>query len=149
MSQSVTEQMTVQSSRLQHFPISFFAIVMGMSGFTIAWKVAGKNIIPQIELVAAVFTSIFMLVITGLYLLKIFRYPKDVMHEISHPIRLNFFPAFSISLLLLSIVWNEYPSVSFSLWSVGAVVQLSLTLYVMSSWIHHTHYTLTHFLLLL
>ena len=30
----------LQTNRLEHLPISFFAIVMGLSGLTIAWQTA-------------------------------------------------------------------------------------------------------------
>jgi tellurite resistance protein len=133
-----------ENERLRHFPISFFAIVMGLSGLTIAWKAAGGSIGNYVSLILAGFTSLVMLVITVFYALKILRHSDDVKHELKHPIRINFFPAFSISLLLLSVVWRDFPTVSFTLWGIGAVVQLTLTLYVMSSWIHHTHYSLAH-----
>ena len=34
--------------------------------------------------------------------------------------------------------------VATTLWGIGSALQIALTLYVMSSWIHHTHYTLSH-----
>jgi tellurite resistance protein len=133
-----------KQSRLLHFPISFFAMVMGLSGLTIAWKAVGQTILPSVFMVLALLTSLVMVIVTGLYLLKLLRYTQAVMQEFRHPIRLNFFPAFSIGLLLLSIVWNHYPQLSLVLWGAGSIVQFGLTLYVMSSWIHHTHYNLSH-----
>ncbi|MFB0975797.1 MAG: hypothetical protein QMB71_06820 [Tolumonas sp.] len=47
-------------------------------------------------------------------------------------------------LLLLSVVWHKFESLSYGLWGIGAIVQLSLTLLVMHSWIHHDHYRLEH-----
>lgn len=135
---------TEEQGKLCHFPISFFAVILGLSGLTLAWRSAGGSIIPQASFWLGIFTSIAMVSVTGVYLLKIIRHPKAVMAETRHPIRLNFFPAFSISLLLLAVVWQDYHSVSHTLWMVGASVQLMLTIYVISSWIHHTHYVLTH-----
>jgi tellurite resistance protein len=133
-----------QESRLTHFPVSFFSMIMGLSGLAIAWKVTGSEISSIIPMILALFSSLVMFVVTLVYLVKIFRHPDAVIHELKHPIRLNFFPAFSISLLLLSVVWGDHVQLSFSLWAVGTVFQFGLTLYVMSSWIHHTHYTLSH-----
>ncbi|GLO61329.1 transporter [Vibrio sp. MACH09] len=135
---------TEEQGKLCHFPISFFAVILGLSGLTLAWRSAGGSIIPQASFWLGIFTSIAMVSVTGVYLLKIIRHPKAVMAETRHPIRLNFFPAFSISLLLLAVVWQDYHSVSHTLWMVGASVQLMLTIYVISSWIHHNHYVLTH-----
>ncbi len=135
---------SMNQPRLVHFPNSFFAVVMGLSGLTLAWKSAGQQVIPNAYLLLGGLTSLVMLAITFVYLLKIIKHPQAVMNESRHPIRLNFFPAFSISLLLLSVVWEHFPTLSHCLWGIGAVVQLSLTLYVMSSWIHHTHYTIAH-----
>lgn len=133
-----------EQSRLLHFPVSFFSIVMGLSGVTLAWKAAGQPTPAVIPFMLMLFTSLVMVVITSFYAVKLLRYPSAVMDELRHPVRLNFFPAFSISLLLLSVAWQDYAQISFGLWLCGAVIQFCLTLYVMSSWIHHSHYTLSH-----
>ncbi|WCE28664.1 SLAC1 anion channel family protein [Vibrio sp. SCSIO 43137] len=142
-SETVSEQQNAVE-KLVHFPISFFAVVMGLSGLTLAWRAAGSDILPTASFWLGLFTSLVMLAVTILYTIKIVRYPEAVIAESRHPIRLNFFPAFSISLLLLAVVWQDYHSLSHTLWIVGAAVQICLTVYVISSWIHHTHYTLSH-----
>ncbi|PFG58014.1 tellurite resistance protein [Vibrio sp. ES.051] len=131
-------------SRLIHFPISMFSIVMGLSGFSIAWQKALGMSLPVVTAFTSVLASIVMLLVSSLYLLKLFRYPNAVIAETKHPIKINFFAAFSISLLLLSVVWHRFESLSYCLWGIGALVQLSLTLMVMHSWIHHEHYRLEH-----
>ena len=131
-------------SRLIHFPISMFSIVMGLSGFSIAWQKALGMSFPVVTTFTSALASIVMLLVSGLYLLKLFRYPNAVIAETKHPIKINFFAAFSISLLLLSVVWHKFELLSYGLWGIGAIVQLSLTLLVMHSWIHHDHYRLEH-----
>ncbi|EKO3488278.1 SLAC1 anion channel family protein [Vibrio fluvialis] len=131
-------------SRLIHFPISMFSVVMGLSGFSIAWQKALGMSFPVVTTFTSALASIVMLLVSGLYLLKLFRYPNAVIAETKHPIKINFFAAFSISLLLLSVVWHKFESLSYGLWGIGAIVQLSLTLLVMHSWIHHEHYRLEH-----
>ncbi|WED20837.1 SLAC1 anion channel family protein [Vibrio sp. JC009] len=138
------QELSADQPRLIHFPISFFAVVMGLSGLTLAWKSAGSSFAPGLYLLFGTLASLAMVIICGIYFLKVVKHPKAVISETRHPIRLNFFPAFSISLLLLSAVWDSSPAWSYALWFVGAIVQVSLTVYVMSSWIHHTHYTLAH-----
>lgn len=142
-SETVREQQD-SVEKLVHFPISFFAVVMGLSGLTLAWRAAGSEILPTASFWLGLFTSLVMMAVSILYMVKIVRYPEAVIAESRHPIRLNFFPAFSISLLLLAVVWQDYHSLSHTLWMVGAAVQICLTVYVISSWIHHTHYTLSH-----
>ncbi|EOB2569196.1 SLAC1 anion channel family protein [Vibrio parahaemolyticus] len=131
-------------SRLIHFPISMFSIVMGLSGFSIAWQKALGMSFPVVTTFTSALASIVMLLVSSLYLLKLFRYPNAVIAETKHPVKINFFSAFSISLLLLSVVWYKFESLSHFLWGIGAAVQLSLTLLVMHSWIHHDHYRLEH-----
>ncbi|WP_417880494.1 SLAC1 anion channel family protein [Vibrio sp.] len=131
-------------SRLIHFPMSMFSIVMGLSGFAIAWQKALGTSFPVITTFTSALASIVMLLVSGLYLLKLVRYPNAVIAETKHPIKINFFAAFSISLLLLSVVWHRFESYSYCLWGFGAIVQLSLTLLIMHSWIHHDHYQLEH-----
>lgn len=73
------------------------------------------------------------------------RYPQAVEAEFAHPVKLNFFPTLSISLILLSIALLPYhPPLSMVLWSVGTVLHLGFTLYVLSAWLHQTHFEISH-----
>lgn len=139
--------MTEDASRLKNFPISWFALIMGMSGFTIAWSRAehffglGFSVSP---ILLGITAALFVL-LTVIYAAKIMKYPAEVIGEIRHPVKLAFVPTFSIGLLLLSIGFLRVaPDVSFWLWTVGAILHLAITLYVLSSWIHHTKYEIAH-----
>ena len=133
--------------RLEHFPISFFATVMGTSGLAIAWKKAHHVLGLPAEIGLALqwwALGLFAVLAFG-YLAKIVKHWGAVKHEFAHPIRLNFFPAFSISLLLLAVAFADTLSgLAFALWSLGAALHLGFTLTVMSSWIHHTRYDIKH-----
>lgn len=133
-----------EESRLMHFPISMFSIVMGLSGFSIAWQKSLGTSFPLVTTLTSLLASVVMLLVSSIYLMKLVRYPNAVVAETKHPIKINFFAAFSISLLLLSVVWHRFESLSYLLWAIGAIVQLSVTLWVMHSWIHHDHYRLEH-----
>lgn len=109
-----------------------------------AWKAAGQQVAPYAYLWIGLLTSATFLAIAMIYILKIIRHRQAVFAEIRHPIRLNFFPAFSISLLLLSAAWDQHQALSQSLWISGAAIQLSLTTYILNGWINHTHYKLIH-----
>jgi tellurite resistance protein len=138
---------TVSQSRLKYFPAAWFSTVMGLSGFTIAWSRAehifdlGFAISPFL----LALTGLIFVVLTLLYATKIIRFPQDVLAEVTHPVKVAFVPSFSISMLLLSIaLLQTAPQLSFWLWSIGTVLHLTLTLYVISSWIHHTKYEIAH-----
>jgi tellurite resistance protein len=134
-------------SCLKNFPISWFAMIMGLSGFTLAWGRAeqlfglGFAISPFLAPASAGLFVLLALVLAA----KLVKYPQDVLAEIRHPVKLAFVPTFSIALILLSVVFlHGNPELSFWLWLTGAGLHLTLTLYVLSSWIHHTKYEIAH-----
>ncbi|WP_022850494.1 SLAC1 anion channel family protein [Limisalsivibrio acetivorans] len=124
-------------NRLQNFPITLFATVMGLTGLAIALlrfehilhiqTYAGK---PLLYLITVWF--FFLLFV---YLLKLSKYPQEVKHEFAHPIKINFFPTISISLLLLSIGY-EGVSDSFSsvLWYSGSIIHIIFTMTILNIW---------------
>ncbi|USD37532.1 SLAC1 anion channel family protein [Ferrimonas sp. SCSIO 43195] len=136
-----------RSSQLAYFPVSFFAMIMGMSGLTLAWGKAAQvlgapSIINQLLLIL---TLVLFTALCGSYLMKLFTQPEAVRAELNHPIKLSFFPTFSISLLLLSAALLPLSKpLSLALWSVGAVLHLLFTLYVLTQWIHHPKFQIAH-----
>lgn len=134
-------------SRLQYFPVSWFSTVMGLSGLSIAWNRAEHFLTSGFCLSSVLLglTTLWFLILTALYALKIVRHPAEVVAEFRHPVKLAFVPTFSISLILLSIAYlQSAPDLSFWLWTAGTLLHLGLTLYVLSSWIHHSQYEITH-----
>ncbi len=126
--------------RLEHFPVSFFAMVMGMAGFTIAWQkcAATLHFGGLFHTLLAPVTLLLFVVLSALYGWKLARHRKAVLRELHDPVKLNFFPAFSISLLLLAIVLlPSARSAAHLIWLLGVAVHLGFTLYVMQVWIHH------------
>lgn len=133
--------------RLQNFPISFFAIIMGLSGFTVAWEKVSQvtQTLLYVDSLFAWLTFATFLVIAGLYIKKIIKHPLAIMAEIRHPVKLSFFPAASISLLLLSIVMlSRSHDLAHLLWVIGTALHFVLFLYVLNSWMHHEHYQVQH-----
>jgi tellurite resistance protein len=140
-------QTTHAHSRLEHMPISLFATVMGLAGLTIATQKAehlwGLNELAALILTAL--TSLVYLIVLSTYTAKWLKYPEAVKHEFAHPIRLSFFPASSIGMILLSIVYLPYAKdMAFYLWAIGATVQLIFTLVILSNWIHHDRFQIQH-----
>jgi tellurite resistance protein len=134
-------------SRLRHFPIAFFAVVMGLAGLTIAWRRA--EIVFHVPFAASgaleLVTVLAFAAIAAAYLLKLASHPGEVAKEWRHPVRINFFPTISIGLVLLSIILLErYPGGAKWLWIAGTAMHLGFTLYVMNAWIHRTGIEVTH-----
>ena len=133
--------------KIQFFPITAFAVVMGLSGLTIAFgKFYHLQWLPRIFYDVAVFTVLALfLLISVLYGLKLAWYPGEVKADFKHRIRINFFSAISISLLLLSIVfYTYYPALSVILWWAGVLLHTFFMLKTIAFWIEH-NFEIQHF----
>jgi tellurite resistance protein len=138
---------TSGSGRLQHFPVAWFAMIMGLGGLAIAWSRAeivlglGFTVSPVLLGLA----TLLFLLLFGAYVSKILLYREAAMKEWTHPVRMHFVPTLSIGMILLSIAWLPYSQVySFLLWTVGVVLHLILTLYVITQWVHQSKFEIAH-----
>ena len=135
------------SSKLAYFPISFFAMIMGMSGLTLAWEKA-HHVLGAPEWVGQVLlgmTLCLFTVVSGSYLMKLSTQRQAVQAELEHPVKLSFFPTISISLLLLSAALLPVSRpLSLLLWAIGSALHLLFTLYVLTQWIHHPKFQIAH-----
>ncbi|WP_449371577.1 SLAC1 anion channel family protein [Thiomonas sp.] len=135
------------SSWLAHFPITLFATIMGTTGLAIAWHKSAQVLAmpPGVGIgLSYLALALFIVLLLG-YGAKMVRYPGEFLDEFNHPVRISFFPAISISAILLSIAFlHILPSLSWALWWGGVALHLVFTLVIMSSWIHHTHYQIQH-----
>ena len=125
-------------SRLQYMPVTLFTTVMGLCGFTLALR-AGEDALGLGHtaswaahwLTMAVFAAVAL----G-YLAKALRHPGAVAAEWRHPVKLAFFPAISIALVLMSTVMlAPAPAIAHVMWLIAVPMQLVLTLAVVSGWI--------------
>ncbi len=135
------------SARLSYFPISLFGAIMGFSGLTLGFIKAHEllGLSPLFYQVLTLLTTLFFILITLTYLTKAFKYPAAVRQDLNHPIALHFFPTFSISLVLLSLLYKtSMPEMASLLWHLGAIIQFGLLLYIMNNWIHHEKWQITH-----
>src|SRR5574344_1510557 len=96
----------IPSNRLQFFPVMIFATTF------------------LIITTALFFITLFT------YFLKIIKYKEEVVKELNHPIRINFFAASSISILILSAAFREYSlDISLSFFYFGAILHIFFTYY--------------------
>lgn len=135
------------TSKLQFFPVSFFSMVMGLAGLTIAWRKLQEILHASwgVDAVLGILSGVVFLGLLVLYLIKLAQHRDAVLAELRHPVKLNFFPTISISLILLSVVAFHFSfGLANLLWTLGAILHLLLTHYVMYSWLHHEHYEIHH-----
>ena len=131
---------SIPSDRLQFFPIMMFAIVMGLAGLTLVYKKVSEALfLPSIiYLVMMICTTIIFFIILYFYLLKIMKHKNEVKKEFSHPIRINFFAASSISILILSMIYrNTIDPLAQIFFIVGAVFHIFFTFYTIKFWINN------------
>jgi tellurite resistance protein len=143
----MTTQQQGAHSRLEHMPISLFATVMGLAGLTIATQKAEHlwAMDSVISTVLLVFSALVYVMVFSAYAMKWMKYPDAVAHEFNNPIRLSFFPASSIGLILLSIaVLPLNNDAALYMWAVGSGVQLLFTLVILSNWMHHEKFQINH-----
>jgi tellurite resistance protein len=122
-------------------------MIMGLAGLTIAWEKAqhlsGVNLHINSALVG--FTSALFIALILLYSSKAVLHRHAVATELKNPVKLNFFPTISISLLLLAISFLPLnTTVSQLLWVSGAVLHLLFTLHVVNVWMHNDHFQIQH-----
>ncbi len=136
-----------ESKRITNFPVSFFAVVMGLCGLAIATQkletmVGAGDIASTVLLGVALFV---FLILALAYAYKLMRHRDLVVAEFNDPVRLSFFPTFSIGLLLVSIAFLSISeTTSFVFWVIGTVLHLALTLAVLSIWVQQEKFEITH-----
>ena len=110
---------TIPSNRLQFFPVMMFERLNHVFSFS------------------TIFATTFLIITTALffitlftYFLKIIKYKEEVVKELNHPIRINFFAASSISILILSAAFREYSlDISLSFFFCGTFTYIFHILY--------------------
>lgn len=133
--------------RLQHFPVAWFAMVMGLAGLTLAWRKAEAVLALPVALspwLMILATTLFALA-AALYSVKVVRYRAAVAQEWDHPVKMNFVPTASIALILLAVVWLPVSApYSKLLWLAGVGLHLFLTLHILGQWMHRSKFELVH-----
>jgi tellurite resistance protein len=126
-------------NRLKNFPITLFATIMGLAGLGIAFDrfdhLTGSRLYAGKYIIYATFA--WFCFVSSVYLLKLVRYPSEIIGEFKHPVRINFFPAISISMLLLSAgLYGYMPNVAIVLCYMGAVLQIVFTYAIIYIWFY-------------
>jgi tellurite resistance protein len=123
---------------LAHLPVALFTIVMGLGGLGLAWRRAAEALgapaaVGEAILLAA---GLVFVGIAGLYLAKVVRHPGAAVAEFEHPVKVAFFPAMSVGLLLLAAGALYYSRAAAELlWIIAAVLHLSFAVIIFRRWI--------------
>ncbi|KAK2366466.1 SLAC1 proteinue [Trifolium repens] len=128
---------------LLRFPVSSFGICLGVSSQAILWKTLATSpstqflhITPKINLILWCISTILIVSVFAVYILKLLFYFEAVRREYYHPIRVNFFFAPWIALLFLAL--GVPPSVAknlhHSLWYILMVPIFFLELKIYGQW---------------
>lgn len=134
-------------ARLRNFPITFFAIVLGFAGFTLAVQ-KGEGLLglsPVTSRILLIATLALFALITLSYLVKAIVYFNSVREEINNPVKINFFPLISKIMLVLSVVYLSVDmNTSKVLWIAGTILQFLFSILIISTWLHHSHFKIEH-----
>ncbi len=130
-------------SRLENFPITFLPSVMGLAGLAIVFLKFQHEFGVSAPIGQGVLflVSAWFVFLIGVQVLRLLRYPEAFANDFNHPIRSNFFPAISISLLLFSIGFLEIGNTEISriLWYIATPLHLVLLLKILHNWFHKSY----------
>jgi len=123
----------------------WFALVMGLSGLSLAWHRAFPalgEMANGIAIVVGALAALVFGVLLGASVVRASRYPAALAEDLRHPVRHAFVATVPVSLLLLASVgvaltdaaaplgalWN-------ALWWIGCLAQLWATVWVLARWL--------------
>ena len=122
---------------LDYLPVGLFGSVMGLTGLSMAWRLAQAQYGTPgwvSQAIAATAVLAFVSLLMG-YGIKLATVPDAVRAEFRHPIVGNLFGTVSISLLLLPIVVAPYLRLlAQALWITGALSMILFAWFVVSRW---------------
>ena len=122
---------------LDYLPVGLFGSVMGLTGLSMAWRLAQAQYGTPgwvSQAIAGTAVLAFVPLLMG-YGIKLATAPDAVRAEFRHPIAGNLFGTVSISLLLLPIVVAPYLRLlAQALWITGALSMILFAWFVVSRW---------------
>ena len=125
------------SQRFALFPITSFAIILGLGALAIIFdKWHHLQWIPELPYtITMVLVTFLFFLFLSLYGYKAIVAPEEVRKDFRHPVRLNFFPAIPISVLILSLIYmGRFPIASLSFWYVGTIGEMIFAFVIIDRW---------------
>ena len=122
---------------LDYMPVGLFGSVMGLTGLSVAWRLAHARFGVSdwlADSVGAAAVLAFVALSLG-YGVKLVTAPQAVRKEYEHPIAGNLFGTILISLLLLPIILQPLSlTLARMVWIVGAVGMVTFAWLIVSRW---------------
>lgn len=135
---ATADAQTVPAGRtLDYLPIGLFGSVMGLTGLSVAWRLAHARYgVPEwIAVSIGVVAMIAFLALVAGYAVKWITASDAVLAEFRHPIAGNLFGTVLISLLLLPIVVQPFAlQLARTLWLLGVVGMVVFAWFIVSRW---------------
>jgi len=130
---------------VEHFPLSIFAMVMGVAGLGLGLRIWGEYGAPAWIGEPVLMLAWMMFFLLGmLFIFKAVRYPAETIIDLRHPVRLNYLAAISISIVLMSMVLHPHePLPARGIFALGASFHLIVTILVVNFWMHHARFAIT------
>lgn len=121
---------------LRYFPIALFASVMGLAGTTHAIKQYETmyNLMNLVSTLLFILTLLIFVIVLGIFLYRVVKYTEEIKAELKHPVKMNFFGAIAISFLMVGLIFIDVnETISLITWTIGAIIQLVLTLVILTN----------------
>ncbi|MBK8667551.1 MAG: C4-dicarboxylate ABC transporter [Burkholderiales bacterium] len=127
---------------LKHLAPNWFAMVMGLTGLSLAWGRAAPILGDMAGAGALVLAAIAALVFLALLVLSWMRWqhhPEALAADLRHPVRHAFIATVPVSIILLATaavsLLGTHAWIA-ALWWLGSLLQFGVTLWVLARWLH-------------
>jgi tellurite resistance protein len=125
---------------LEYLPVGLFGSVMGLTGLSVAWRLASTHFHVSMvisDAIATLAVSAFVALAIG-YAVKSISAPAAVRAEFMHPIAGSLFGTILISLLLMPIVIAPVSlTMARGLWILGAIGMLGFAWRMVDRWMNN------------
>ena len=109
------------SQILKKYPVPIVGLMLGLA--------SAGNLVQSYGEVYHSALGIISAILLILMIAKIAKYPKDVVSNLDNPVVASVFPAFSMSIMLLSTYVKPYSvSLAFTIWIIGIALHITLIL---------------------
>jgi tellurite resistance protein len=147
MGEPATSVPEAAGERIEYYPVTFFAVAMGLFGLTLSLRAAEHawGLPATASLGALVLSLTALAMIAVAYAVKALKAPAAVAAEWHHPVKVAFFPTISISTILLATALLPLaPDAARLFWLAGVLAQGILALAVIGVWIGHRPFQAPH-----
>ncbi len=143
----MTRSLRARSLRecVEHFPLSMFGLVMGLTGLGLGWRAWGAQVgIEWAGEPVLMVSWLAFFFLAFLFIFKTVQHPAEMIIDLRHPVRLNYLAAVSISMVLMGIVLQPHePLPARGIFLLGAGLHLIITVLVVNFWMHHARFAIT------